>query len=163
MFVDEIFRRVMKLIWWRSKFSIEEKMLIWPWAQNYHWRNERKRRRKRRRKRKKKRRSVDADLIIDSKLSNWRKMWSWFDEAQSFRLKKRCWFDHWLKVIELTKNVKLIWWNSEFSFEEKMLIWSLIQSYRIDDEMLIWSLSSELSNCRRKKRRKWKWQLINRT
>ena len=25
--------------------------------------------------------------------------WSWFDDAQSFRLKKRCWFDHELKVI----------------------------------------------------------------
>ena len=25
--------------------------------------------------------------------------WSWFDDAQSFRLKKRCWFDHELKTI----------------------------------------------------------------
>ena len=100
MSVDEIFRRVVKLIWWRSKLSIEEEMLIWSWAQNYHWRrrSEKKKRRRRRRK--------DADLIIDSELSNWRKVWSWFDETQSFRLKKRCWFDHWAQSYRIVEKEK---------------------------------------------------------
>ena len=52
-----------------------------------------------------------------------------------------CWFDHWFKAIELAK-MKLIWWRSEFS---------------IENEMLIWSLSLRLSNWRRRKRKSKKW------
>ena len=33
-----------KLIWWRSKFSIEGEVLTWSLTQNYHWRRRRKRR-----------------------------------------------------------------------------------------------------------------------
>ena len=103
MFIDEIFRRVMKLIWWRSELSFENKMLIWSWIQNYRI-DEEKRKEENEKKTKKKTK------------------------------KMKCWFDHEFKVIELTKSVKLIWWRSKLSFEEKMLIWSLTQDYRIDEK-----------------------------
>ena len=76
----------------------------------------------------------NADLIMNSKLSLTKK-------KRKKKTKKKYWSDHWLKVIELTKNVKLTWWRSKFS---------------IEDEMLIWSLNSELSNWRRRKKRRRK-------
>ena len=69
-------------------------------------------------------------------------VWSWLDDAQSFRLKKRCWFDHELRAIidkkkekknEKKSEADLII-DSKLSIEEKMLIWSLTQSYRIDEK-----------------------------
>ena len=63
-----------KLIWWRSKLSIENEMLIWSLTQNYHWRK---------RKRKKSWNSWSIKLSLESSI-----------ECRSIRL--MCFYSiHW--------------------------------------------------------------------
>ena len=86
---------------------------------------------------KKKKKKNEVDLIIDSKLSNWRRMWSWFDDAQSFRLKKRCWSDHELRIIidEKEEEEKKRWnsWSIKLSIENssnvEALVWNVFIQY----------------------------------
>ena len=61
--IDEVFRRVVKLIWWRPKLSLGGEVLIWSWAQDYHWRRGRSRRRRR----------WGADLAVGLELPYWRR------------------------------------------------------------------------------------------
>ena len=78
----------------------------------------------------------EADLIIDSKLSIWRKVWNWSDDAQDFRLKKRCWFDHELKTIIDEKEKKEEKWDNwsiklsiENSSNVETLVWCVFIQY----------------------------------